>query len=114
MMKSEFEERIGKQVKDGEYPIIEFVYTWHPSIDNVKGKDQIAKIYTDFGMKFIRGMVPGALLHKRYEDKKDEIIGRKVEAMKPFDAELAALEDEYKRNAGVPVSVCVDPSLAVG
>lgn len=42
MMKCEFEERIGGEVRQSDYNIIEHVYTWHPAISNTEGKDQIA------------------------------------------------------------------------
>ena len=38
------------EVSNADYELIEVVYTWHPAIDNIKGKDQIAKLYKDFGV----------------------------------------------------------------
>ncbi len=57
MMKQEFEARIGKMVSDEEYGTIEYVYTWHPAISETEGKDQIARLYTDYGMTVIEDMV---------------------------------------------------------
>lgn len=39
MMKHEFEERVGGEISDQNYEIIETVYTWHPAINEVGGKD---------------------------------------------------------------------------
>ena len=44
-------------ISDYDYRSVKFVYTWHPAISEVNGKDQIAKIYVDFGMSIISDMV---------------------------------------------------------
>ena len=44
MMKEEFEQRIGTTVTESDYRIIETVYTFHPAIDNVIGKDHIQNL----------------------------------------------------------------------
>ena len=73
MNKNEFEQRIGKTVNQSEYEIIEKVYTWHPAISNVSGKDQIADLYKNFGMSVIRGMVPVADKMIEIDEKKREL-----------------------------------------
>ena len=60
MMKSEFEDRIGHSISEEEYSTIEYVYTWYPTISETEGKEQIAKLYTDFGMPIIEDMVERA------------------------------------------------------
>lgn len=47
---------------DKEYRIIEFVYTWHPSISGSghEGQRQIAGLYSEFGMRIIADMFPTA------------------------------------------------------
>lgn len=67
MMKNEFIERV-RQINGGIYPeftsedweIIEKVYTYHPSINEVTGKDQIAYLYFHYGMRVIKDMYPTA------------------------------------------------------
>jgi hypothetical protein len=67
MMKNEFIERV-RQINGGIYPeftnedweIIEKVYNYHPSINEVTGKDQIAYLYFHFGMRVIKDMYPTA------------------------------------------------------
>lgn len=56
MNKQEFESRIGKEVSDRDYKVIEKVYNWNPAISNTEGKDQIAAIYQAGGMLVIRNM----------------------------------------------------------
>lgn len=52
MTKQEFEIRLedGKTVTGEQYKVIEYVYMYHPAIDAVRGKDQIAILYDMFGM----------------------------------------------------------------
>lgn len=57
MMKNEFEKLIGKTVSDEVYSTIEYVYTWHPAIDEINGKGQIAYLYKYYGMTVIEDMV---------------------------------------------------------
>ncbi|MBP5782424.1 MAG: hypothetical protein J6W04_02680 [Bacteroidales bacterium] len=65
MMKSEFEKIIGRTVPAEDYRVIDYVYTWHPAINNVDGKQQIADLYKIGGMAVIKGMVPAT---RRAED----------------------------------------------
>lgn len=60
MMKQEFETLIGTTVSNEEYSTIEYVYTWYPTISEIEGKAQIAKLYMDFGMPLIEDMVERA------------------------------------------------------
>ena len=63
MTKQEFEQRLGWAVSENEYRKIETVYTFHPSISETAGKDQITYLYKTFGMRIIedksdRGYAP--------------------------------------------------------
>jgi hypothetical protein len=60
MMKHEFEARIKATVSAEDYVVIEKVYAFHPIIDEVDGKDQIAQLYKLGGMALINDMVPRA------------------------------------------------------
>lgn len=44
MTKQEFQKRIGAEISQKDYSIVEHVYTWHPSISEVEGKEQIAEL----------------------------------------------------------------------
>jgi len=56
-------------VKVEDYPKIEYVYNFHPSISETRGKDQIAYLYVMFGMRVIEDMLPTAKLAEEYEAK---------------------------------------------
>ena len=71
MMKNEFEARIGSEISAYDYTVIEYVYTNHPSIDDIDGKDQIANIYRIGGMRIIRDMYETA---KRAEGIRNAIM----------------------------------------
>lgn len=85
MMKQEFEERIGGEVRQSDYAIIEHVYTWHPAISNTEGKEQIATLYKMGGMCLIKDMQPTAKLmdeldtEKRDAERKLKEIQKKIE-----------------------------------
>lgn len=76
MMKDEFEKLIGKTVSDCDYSIIEKVYTWHPAIDEAKGKDQIAALYETGGMPLIKSMLETANIMMNLEKERQEAMRR--------------------------------------
>lgn len=45
-----------RKFTDADYALIEYVYTYHPTISNVGGKKQIAVIFQEGGMSVIRDM----------------------------------------------------------
>ncbi len=49
MMQAEFEQRIGHPLPPSEWPIITRIYAYHPTIQDVGGKDQIADLYRTHG-----------------------------------------------------------------
>ena len=65
MMLSEFVNRLPDDTRkptDSEYKDIEYVYAFHPSIGGSghEGQEQIARLYSEFGMRIIRDMLPTA------------------------------------------------------
>ena len=84
-MKSEFQERINRAISDRDYAIVETVYTWHPSIDSSTGKDQMAYIYNNFGMRIIHDMLPTA-------EKAKDLLKR----IEKLNAEVKQLREEYR------------------
>ena len=62
MTKEEFTSKVKdrRAPTNKEWSIIEYVYTWHPSIDTVRGKDQITTIYNTCGMTVIYDMLKRA------------------------------------------------------
>lgn len=71
MNRQEFLDRIkSKNIPtDKQYADIEYVYTWHPSIDEVEGKDQIAKLWDIGGIRIIMDMKPTAEKAQALEHK---------------------------------------------
>lgn len=85
-----YEEITGKEpnITESDYQLIEFVYTFHPSIGAVEGKKQIAYIYSQFGMALIKDMLPRAKEMEKLESEwrtaqaKVEAIARKIQDVK--------------------------------
>lgn len=73
MMKQEFEALVGKTVTEAEYKVIEYVYTWHPSIKGAEGKKQMEVLYSQFGMGMIKGMVPVAQKMEELDKEEREL-----------------------------------------
>ncbi len=73
MNKTEFITKVkcicGKEpdLSSEDYNTIEYVYTWHPSIDNVRGKEQIAYLYAEFGIAIINDMMQTAIAAQEAE-----------------------------------------------
>lgn len=76
MTRTEFEHQVLEVVKEGkippeptdeQYKLIEYVYTFHPSISETDGKKQIAMLYVNFGMSIIQDMKPRAELMEKKE-----------------------------------------------
>lgn len=60
MLKEEFETLVDKCVTSSDYEKINHVYTWHPSISETNGKEQIAELYKQYGMSIILQMTEAA------------------------------------------------------
>lgn len=80
-----------KNLSVSDYNDVEYVYTFHPSIDEVNGKEQIVKLVGEFGMRMIADMLPTA---KKAEHL--EICISKT------NQRLATLKERYERlKAGI-------------
>lgn len=76
MMYNEFINRLPEGARhptNSEYKEIELVYASHPSISGSghEGQEQIARLYSEFGMRIIRDMTPTA---KEAEQLRTELI----------------------------------------
>lgn len=92
MNKQEFEQRINERVTDNDYEIIEYIYTFHPSIDNGLGKEQITTIYQIGGMRVIRDMIQTAKLAERiYNERK--LLQNKLDQLKEIEKDLKSGEE---------------------
>ena len=112
MMREEFEKLIGKTVSDDDYDIIENVYTWHPSIGNVNGKQQIASIYQQFGMPIIISMNEAAEFAKKLNGEKLKLEAQLRDIAKRLEAVTAGnLEEERcRKDAEDLFTKCQSPS----
>lgn len=102
MMKHEFEERIGAELTPEQYAIVERVYTWHPAIPNVGGKDKLAELYKLGGMPLIEDMDNRAYaLEYEYNsicDRLREVVSQKsilLDRMADLQKELNAMSAEF-------------------
>ncbi len=57
MMQSEFEQRLGHSIPPIEWPVITRIYAHHPEIQDVGGKDQIAKLYSTYGFSRLASLM---------------------------------------------------------
>lgn len=81
MMKEEFEKLVGHSVTEKDYELIQFVYTWHPSISETEGKKQIAELYKTGGILVIDAMKEAAQHSMRLDNELRE-LERKTNAVK--------------------------------
>ena len=97
MTKEEFLEKAKiNHVSEKDWDIINFVYTFHPSIDNVKGKEQIVTLYNEFGMVVIKGMVEVAEYAKKLDIEECQLM-KQLKTIKDRKKDLAdgKLDLEY-------------------
>ena len=94
MNKQEFENRIGGFISVEQYRDIEFVYTWHPSVPDVNGKDVIAQLYKFGGMRLIKDMIPTANAWRKLSIQRDELKAQIAVCEDAMNA-LAQGEDKY-------------------
>jgi len=92
MMYDEFINRLPEGTRhptNGEYEEIELVYACHPSISGSghEGQEQIAQLYSEFGMRIIRDMYPTA---KEAEQLRTELISARNKVER-FTEELKEL-----------------------
>ena len=75
---------------DNEFEKIQFVYDYHPSINPVNGKDQIAMLYSTFGMRIIMDMLDTAQQAELIESERRQLKNR-LRELEREEEELAML-----------------------
>ncbi len=93
MTKQEFETKITllgseKPVSEDEFKIINFVYTFHPAISETEGKEQVAWLFINLGMRVFNDMTETA---KRAEEIETQLNSLKGE-MESYKAEYSQLK----------------------
>lgn len=58
----QFTRKQAAAITEEDYKKIEYVYTWHPNIDEVNGKKQVAYLYANFGIGIFHDMEESASL----------------------------------------------------
>ena len=72
-------------IDDSDYEIIETVYAFHPAIPEVRSKEQIAWLYTTFGMTVINDMLPRAIKARELENKISQAKAAYDSAMQEYN-----------------------------
>ena len=93
MTDTEFLSRLpegARKPTDKEFEAIQFVYNYHPSIHPSEGKNQIAMLYSTFGMRIICDMYETAKRAQELEDERRRLKIRLQEIMQE-EEELAML-----------------------
>ena len=93
MTDTEFLNRLpegARKPDDNEFEKIQFVYNYHPSINPVNGKDQIAMLYSTFGMRIIMDMLDTAQQAELIESERRQLKNR-LRELEREEEELAML-----------------------
>ena len=99
MTKCEFEaklselEPIQRTVSDDDYNLIEYIYTFHPSISETEGKRQVALLYHEFGILIFKDMKETANRNRSLEVE----IGRARNKLKALLEEA----DDLRKGVGL-------------
>lgn len=91
--KQEFERITQQSVTENDFEKINFVYTYHPSISNSHGKEEISSIYISFGMRLIEDMLPTA----RRARSMEEFIRTCKQNYESHLTELKSNYEDFKR-----------------
>ena len=75
---------------EGEFETIQFVYNYHPAIHPSEGKDQIARLYSEFGMRIIMDMLDTAQQAEMLESERRQLKAR-LREIEQEEQELAML-----------------------
>ena len=79
MTDTEFLNRLpegARKPTEEEFELIQLVYNYHPSIHPVGGKDQIAMLYSTFGMRIIMDMLDTAQQAEMIESERRQLKTR--------------------------------------
>lgn len=89
MTDTEFYSRLTEDTKkptEQEFDVIQFVYNYHPSLDCTNGKDKIANLYFEYGMRIILDMMETAKRCKEILEEKHKLRRRIEELGEEYDA----------------------------
>lgn len=75
---------------ESEFDTIQFVYNYHPAIHPSEGKNQIARLYSEFGMRIICDMYETAKRAQELESERRRLKAR-LREIEQEEEELAML-----------------------
>lgn len=101
MQRIEFETLINGTISEEDYSIVETVYNYHPSINEVNGKKQISDIYLNLGMSVIRDMYPRAEKISELE-LSARCIEMKINKIKELKQEVATCSADEVKDKVIP------------
>ena len=93
MTDTEFQNRLPEGTRkptESEFDTIQFVYNYHPAIHPSEGKDQIAMLYSTFGMRIIMDMLDTAQQAELIESERRQLKNR-LRELEREEEELAML-----------------------
>lgn len=67
MTREEFRDLVGLEISDADYEIIEKVYNFHPAVNEVSGKKEVAELYKSYGIVVFHDMLPRAEKNRELE-----------------------------------------------
>lgn len=78
-----------------EFDLISYVYNFHPNIDPIKGKCQVAMLYCEFGMRIFEDMRLTAKCAKDLEEQLNELNNKLEKSRSQYNKlkNLRILED---------------------
>ena len=82
------------EISNEDYSAIEMVYTYHPAIDAVHGKMQIAQIFAYGGMGVIKDMMPTAAKARQIETELRAVNAKKRNLVAQLEALKTGKEAE--------------------
>ncbi len=88
MIKEEFQDMIGQIVSDEDYKVIEKVYQFHPAVNEVSGKEEVAELYKRFGLAIFNDLLPRAerscelIKQLRFAEGRVRHIGQEMEKLR--------------------------------
>lgn len=91
MMKKEFEEIVRAEIDEKDYAVIETVYKWY---SERLTKEEAAKLYTLFGIKIFKDMLPRSQRIAELAEQQQELQWKLTE----ISQELKNLEEGREEN----------------
>ena len=82
-----------KQMSSSDYQVVELVYTYHPAIPDIGGKERIAALFTLGGMTVMYDMLPRAEVARDLITERDRLA-----------AKIQSIGNQYEMLKGGPVN----------